>query len=180
MASDADLITRTLLYDDRHAFATLVRRYQSNVRNMLRQLTEGDHALADDLSQEVFIRAYKSLAKFRGDAGLMTWLHRIAYNVFISDRRSQRYTSRVEEIDAVEAKQSNTARNINLQHDLEKAMSVLTHGERMAIIYCCKNGYSHREAAEILQQPIGTVKTHILRGKEKLRDQLAEWREGVA
>ena len=74
--SDAELIAKVLLDDNRHAFATLVRRHQSVVRGLLRRLAKGNEALADDLAQETFIKSYQSLKSFRGDAKFSTWLHR--------------------------------------------------------------------------------------------------------
>src|SRR5438093_11522729 len=80
--TDADLVARVLVDDDQHAFGELVRRHQSAVRGLLRQLTRTDIALADDLAQETFIRAYKNIRSFRGEARFSTWLYRIAYNCF--------------------------------------------------------------------------------------------------
>src|SRR5580698_7859178 len=88
--SDAALLTRARIGDDRHAFGELVRRNQSAVRAALRKLTRGNQALADDLAQETFLLAYRSLRNFRGDAKFGTWLYRIAYNVFVSDTRRRR------------------------------------------------------------------------------------------
>jgi len=78
--ADAELIARTLADDDRAAFGALVLRHQSSVRNFLRHLARGDAALADDLAQETFVRAYRGLARFRGDANFSTWLLGIAHN----------------------------------------------------------------------------------------------------
>src|SRR5580700_10720937 len=88
--SDAALLARARIDDDRHAFGELVRRNQSAVRAALRKLTRGNQALADDLAQETFLLAYRSLRNFRGDAKFGTWLYRIAYNVFVSDTRRRR------------------------------------------------------------------------------------------
>jgi len=68
--TDADLVARVLLDDDQYAFGELVRRHQSSVRGLLRQLTRTDLALADDLAQEAFIRAYKNIRSFRGDGAI--------------------------------------------------------------------------------------------------------------
>ena len=68
--SDHELITRVLRNDDRHAFGELVKRHQSPLRSMLRKLTCGDKALADDLAQETFVQAFLKLSTFRGDARL--------------------------------------------------------------------------------------------------------------
>lgn len=176
---DAELITRVILSDDRHAFATLVRRHQSRVRGLLRRLTGGDRALADDLAQETFIKVYRSLAAFRGGAKFSTWLHRIAYNVFISHTRGKPAPAHYEQDTAQAADSHNDLHGPALQHDLECAMKELSESERAAVRFCCQCGFSHAEAAEILQQPLGTVKTNVNRGKAKLRRALAAWQEGV-
>jgi RNA polymerase sigma factor (sigma-70 family) len=80
--TDADLVARVLVDDDQNAFGELVRRHQTKVRGLLRQLTRTDVALADDLAQETFLRAYKHIRSFRGEARFSTWLYRIAYNCF--------------------------------------------------------------------------------------------------
>src|SRR5512137_269420 len=85
--SDAELIARVIAGDDRHAFAQLVRRHQSAVRSVLRRLCAGDAALADDLSQETFVRAWRGLTSWRGGARFSTWLHRVAVNVWLSQAR---------------------------------------------------------------------------------------------
>lgn len=175
--SDADLIARVLLDDDRHAFSTLVRRYQSPVRGLLRRLTDGNEALADDLAQETFIKSYRSLNGYRGGATFSTWLHRIAYNTFISHVRSRKETVDFDEHTEAAIEHPDTAQNMNLEHDLQQAMRHLNEAERTSIQLCCQCGFSHSEAAEILQQPIGTVKTHIARGKDKLRERLIAWQE---
>ena len=78
--SDTELVARVLASDDRRAFAELVRRHQSAVRGLLRRLCAGDAAQADDLAQETFLRAYRSLKGWRGEGRLSPWLYRIAWN----------------------------------------------------------------------------------------------------
>src|SRR5213594_404523 len=85
--TDAQLIARVVVDDDRNAFSELVRRHQSAVRTTLRRLTAGNHALADDLAQETFLLAYRNLKSFRQEAKFSTWLYRIAYNAFLADLR---------------------------------------------------------------------------------------------
>src|ERR1051326_708732 len=80
--SDGDLIARVLEADDPNAFAELVRRYQSPVRVFLRRMTRGDEALADDLAQETFIRAWRKLESYRNESRFSTWLFGIAVNEF--------------------------------------------------------------------------------------------------
>lgn len=183
---DAQLIARVLVNDDRHAFSELVRRHQSAVRATLRRLTAGNHALADDLAQETFLLAYRNLASFRQEARFSTWLYRIATNVFLADarKRKEELLGDAEETLAEddESQRHDPAgvaepdRAASLKLDLERALAVLSEGERAAIVQCYHNDLSHEEAAYVLGCPVGTVKTHILRAKQKLRDRLAAWR----
>ena len=172
--TDADLITRVLVDDDHHAFGELVRRHQSAVRGLLRQLTRTDLALADDLSQETFIRAYKHIRSFRGEARFSTWLYRIAYNCFREDARRRKELVGIDD-QQLQAEYDPQTADAGLRHDLMHALSLLPLPERTAVLLCCQNGVSHDEAARILDIPLGTVKTNVLRGREKLKKTLAAW-----
>jgi len=167
--ADAELIARVLERDDRHAFATLVRRHQSAVRTLLRRLSAGDEAFADDLAQETFLRAYRGLAGYRGGAKLSSWLYRIAYNVYQSRRPPQVEVAL--ELTAEPADEGPTSDAL-LQRRLEGAMRVLSPPERAALTLAVRDEASHAEIAEILDCPVGTVKAHLVRGKEKLRRKL--------
>jgi len=172
--TDADLITRVLVDDDQHAFGELVRRHQSAVRGLLRQLTRTDVALADDLAQETFLRAYKHIRSFRGEARFSTWLYRIAYNCFREDARRRKELVGINE-EQWQAEQDPQTADPALRHDLMQALNLLPLHERTAVILCCQNGLSHDEAARVLEIPLGTVKTNVLRGREKLKRTLAAW-----
>ena len=172
--NDADLVARVLLEDDHHAFAELVRNHQSAIRGLLRQLTRGDLALADDLAQETFLRAYKSIRSFRGEAKFSTWLYRIGYNCFREDARKRKELVGIDETQ-LEAEQDPQTVDPALKHDLMHALQLLPLHERSAILLCCQNGLSHDEAARVLDIPLGTVKTNVLRGREKLKKTLAAW-----
>ena len=99
--SDAQLIARAMVTDDRHAFAELVRRHQSGVRACLRKLTAGNHALADDLAQETFVLAWRNLKSFRQEARFSTWLYRIATNCWLGDARKRKEELLGDRVDAV-------------------------------------------------------------------------------
>jgi RNA polymerase sigma-70 factor (ECF subfamily) len=172
--NDADLVTRVLVDDDHHAFAELVRNHQSPVRGLLRQLTRNDLALADDLAQETFLRAYKNIRSFRGEAKFSTWLYRIAYNCFREEARKRKELVGIDEAQ-LEAEQDPHTVDLALKHDLMHALQLLPLHERSAILLCCQNGLSHDEAARVLDIPLGTVKTNVLRGREKLKKTLAAW-----
>jgi RNA polymerase sigma factor (sigma-70 family) len=172
--TDADLIARVLASDDQHAFGELVRRHQSSVRGLLRQLTRTDVSLADDLAQETFIRVYKNIRSFRGEARFSTWLYRIAYNCFREDARKRKELVGVDEAQ-LQAEHDPQTVDPGLRHDLMHALNLLPLHERTAVVLCCQNGLSHDEAARVLEIPLGTVKTNVLRGREKLKRTLAAW-----
>jgi RNA polymerase sigma factor (sigma-70 family) len=185
---DEQLIARVVVQDDRHAFSELVRRYQSGVRATLRRLTAGNHALADDLAQETFLSAYRNLRSFRQEARFSTWLYRIATNAFLGEARKRHEEllgDRDGELadDAADDDDGPTgattggdhARGTALHVDMERALAALSAAERAAIVQCYHNDLSHEEAAYVLGCPVGTVKTHILRGKQKLKARLAAW-----
>jgi RNA polymerase sigma factor (sigma-70 family) len=169
--TDADLIARALLYEDQNAFGELVRRYQSPVRGFLMKMTGGDVHQSDDLAQEAFVKAWKKLGSFRSEGKFSTWLFGIAHNEWRMSLRGRKELALEDlaENPAADAEQPDNAAASRLRLDLAEAMKKLTPAERAAIVLCCQNGLSHDEAARALDCPLGTVKTNVLRGKEKLR-----------
>jgi RNA polymerase sigma factor (sigma-70 family) len=169
--TDASLIARVLVDDDRNAFGELVRRYQSDVRALLRKLTNGNIDAADDLAQETFIRAYRHLRTFKGGAIFATWLYRIACNVFLSSVKDVReeVTDAIDEYPEESGDREDAAL---ARFDLQKAMTVLSGGERAALVLFYSKGMTHEEVAQTMNTPLGTIKTLILRGKEKLKKKL--------
>src|SRR6185436_11987632 len=170
-----------------------VRRHQSAVRTTLRRLTAGNHALADDLAQETFMLAYRNLKSFRQEARFSTWLYRIATNAFFADARKRKEMP-LGDADATapdddeaptlspQAFAGDHARGVELKLDMEQALAMLSEGERAAIVQCYHNDLSHEEAAFVLGCPVGTVKTHVHRAKQKLKLAMAAWnpQEGTA
>ena len=136
--TDASLIARARVADDRHAFAELVKRHQSAVRATLRKLTAGNHALADDLAQETFVLAWRNLKSFRQEAKFSTWLYRIATNCWLADARKRKEELLGDRADAVADEDDDAmphvgdevhadhAKGTSLRMDLERAMSVLS------------------------------------------------------
>ncbi len=172
--TDTDLIARVLLDSDQNAFGELVRRYQSPIRNFLSKMTRGDAHLADDLAQETFVKAWKGLDRYRGEGKFSTWLFGIACNEWrMHARRNHELALADLETPPPEPEVTPAADRSNLKLDLAEAMKALTPAENAAIVLCCQNGLSHEEAAQVLGCPLGTVKTNVLRGKEKLRRKLA-------
>ena len=171
--SDSELIARTVASDDRAAFGELVRRHQSSVRNFLRHLAGGDHALADDLAQDTFVRAYRGLAGYRGQASFATWLLGIAHNHYRNARR--REAIRRSAAPEPAGNEPAPSRAADLQQDMDAALRQLSADEQTAIHLFYRHGLSHSEVAAVAGWPLGTVKTHLARSKDKLRKLLAAW-----
>lgn len=175
--SEQTLIDRVIKSDDRHAYSTLVRRYQSQIRQSLRHWCKGDHALADDLAQETFLKAYRALPGFRSDARFSSWLYRIAYNVMISHFRKQPLETAEESLEITDERNSFAA--LDAKRDIRAAMAQLSQEQQNAVHLCLELGFSHQEAADIMSMPLGTVKTNVLRGKERLQSLLSSWQNEV-
>ncbi len=168
--SDAELVARVRQSDDPNAFGELVRRYQSPVRAFLRQMTRGDGPQADDLAQETFVRAWRRLDSFRAEGRFSTWVFGIAANEFRQRlRRERRRLEREAQTAASDPEPGDAGGSVGLRLDVDEALMRLNLAERAAVVLCCQHGLTHEEAAQALGTPLGTVKTNILRGKEKLR-----------
>lgn len=173
--SDSELIARALVRQDQAAFGELVRLHQSAVRHFLRHLTRGNRTMADDLAQETFVRAWQNLTRFQGRSSFSTWLLGIAHNHWRNERRRQRGVQiEPQHLDQLEPTPPSAPLS-DLREDLGRALSSLAPDEQTVLHLCYQQGLSHSEIAEILDWPLGTVKTHLNRGKEKLRPLLASW-----
>lgn len=173
--TDNELITRVIAKGDHHAFSELVKRHQSTLRASLRKMTGGQIELADDVAQETFILAWKNIAKFRFEAKFSTWLYRIAFNAWQSDVRRKSEVLLDGENPPEPEPMPPESDATNLRRDLDYAMHDLNDAERAAIMQCYYNDLSHDEAAYVLNMPLGTLKTHVLRAKEKMRQRLHDY-----
>jgi RNA polymerase sigma factor (sigma-70 family) len=177
--SDQELIARVVSRRDQHAFAQLVLRYQSALRIWARRLCNGDTHLADDLAQETFMKAYAALGAFRAEAKFSTWLYRIAFNIAANRWRAKKIEwCELDENEEIEAEQC-SVKQFHAQKDVEAAMQTLSAAQQLAIRLCYEDGFSHEETASIMGIPLGTVKTHIARGKAKLQTLLASWQDAL-
>jgi RNA polymerase sigma-70 factor (ECF subfamily) len=149
---------------DRAAFGWLVQAHQGYLRQWLRRLCHGDLGLADDVAQEAFLAAWRALPGFRGEAAFRSWLTRLAYRCWLRQRGEA-------PVDA-EAPADEATPDPALQLDLQRALDRLRPVEREAVLMCCHAELSHAEAAAALGLPLGTLKTHVLRGRARLRELL--------
>lgn len=167
---DHELVARVVSAQDTAAFGELVRRHQSQVRNFLRKLA-GDVTLADDLAQDCFMHAWDKLQTFSGRGTFIGWLLKVAYTTFLqSKRKSKRYAEILQEAGyAADMESRSHTMQSDEVTDLDKFLAVLSEEERaiMVMSYAC--GLSHREISDATEMPVGTVKSVIFRGKEKIR-----------
>ncbi len=146
------------------------------VRAQLRRLVKGDAASADDLAQETFLLAWRKLHQFRGEASFGTWLYRIAYSCFLQATRRRQRPAEASVGDANEPPRS-VSGSVALRLDMERALESLSDPEQAVLLHVAQLGLSHEEAAYVLSLPLGTVKSHARRGKDKLRALLADWQD---
>ncbi len=173
---ESELLDRARRSDQR-AFAVLVRRHQGKIRGLLLRLT-ASRTLADDLAQEVFLRAYRALPGFEGRSSFSTWTYRIAYNVFLNYRtRSRAHLSLPEgmEGDASVSASDESPGHSDLKSDLSQAIASLPPRYRAVVVLYYLRDVTYREIAEILELPIGTVKTHLHRARALLRTRMHGW-----
>jgi RNA polymerase sigma-70 factor (ECF subfamily) len=159
---------------DRVAFEELVRRRERWLRALLRRLC-GDVHHADDLAQEAFLRAWQSLARLREPGAFGGWLRRLAVRMFIDERRLKHADIDDSAIlDAVSAPDPSPSQAAEAQIDLEQSLVLLSSAERLCIVLNLGEGMSHAEIEQATAIPLGTIKSHILRGTTKLRRALGD------
>lgn len=143
----------------------MVRAHQGAIRNFLRRLTR-EPSMADDLAQIAFLKAYEQRGNLRDSKAVKSWLFQIAYRAFLDHHRKEARRRGLAECRIEDEPLPVTA---GLKMDLEQAMNSLPPECRAVVILCLAHGMSHSEAAHATQLPLGTVKSHVTRGKDKLR-----------
>jgi RNA polymerase sigma-70 factor (ECF subfamily) len=147
-------------------FARLVRLHQQALRAFLRRLT-GNAAEADDLAQDAFVFAWEKIARFDPARQFRPWLFGIAWRKWRESRRGwRRLLARESQYAQMQAEPADCDPGLAL--DLATACASLPADQRAALLLCLGMDFSHAEAAEALALPLGTVKSHIARGREKL------------
>ena len=172
-AHDLDLVALAAT-GGRPAFGELVRRHGSAVRGLMRRMG-ADHALADDLAQDAFLTAFEQIGDFRGEGTFQAWVKRIAARLYVKRwRREARADLLAEQTgdDAPEIAGAGEGGAVN-RIDLDEALQMLAPAERVCVSLCYGAGLSHAEAAAALNAPLGTVKSHVKRGLDKLRRRLS-------
>jgi RNA polymerase sigma-70 factor (ECF subfamily) len=156
---------------DRNAFSELVSRRQTWIRNLMRRSC-GDMTLADDLSQQVFLQAWRSLPQLHDPERFGPWLKRLAVNVWLQYRRRRDPVREASELHDDTAASDDPAR---IAMDLDTALATLEPDPRLCVVLAYHEGMTHDEIAALTEIPVGTVKSHIRRGTLRLREQLAAY-----
>ncbi|MEM1128623.1 MAG: sigma-70 family RNA polymerase sigma factor [Bacteroidota bacterium] len=182
--SDEPELVRRASHGDSQAFRVLVERYEglvaATVVSMLGPGTE-----AEDVGQEAFLRLYRALPRFRGDAKLSTYLTRIAMNLSINalkkrQRQRQRFVSRDAHPEVQfepSAPDPDAAEQAVLRPVIQRALGRLSPDFRAVVVLRLVKGYSTRETAELLDIPLGTVLSRLSRAQRQLRQHLAPYVE---
>jgi RNA polymerase sigma-70 factor (ECF subfamily) len=163
----------------REAFDELVLRYQGAVFNLVRAMTAGD-ADAEDLAQEAFVRAWRSIAAFRADSTFRTWMFGIAINVVRTHRGRQSRLRQVfwsapaaRDADAGPLDRASVDDGIEaplaMREVIDRALATLPEDMRAAVVLRDVQGLDYREIADTLGLPIGTVESRIFRARQRLR-----------
>jgi RNA polymerase sigma-70 factor (ECF subfamily) len=163
---------------DLDAFGELVKKYQRKIYSLIYQMTF-NHAEADDLSQEVFLKAYKALPKFKKKSSFYTWLYRIAVNLVINQLKKRRLEKRFLEIghDSRNSPQKLFERK-EIHEKLKEAIAMLPVTLRTTLNLVVNHGLSHKEVAEIEGCSEGTVSWRLFQARKFLKEKLEPYLKG--
>ena len=165
--TDLTLVAQVVIFGNKRAFDSLVKKYQSSVRRYFLHQTLGDEPLSDDLAQETFIKAYTHIATFKNLSNFSTWLFQIAYNVFFDYIRTRKETSGLEDWET-DASCRTEQKSPGTKMDIYRGLAQLKEVERTCITLHYMEDLSTDKISAITGLPTGTVKSHLSRGKEKL------------
>lgn len=164
---EASLINRARKNDFR-AYEDLYRIHVGRVFALCVRLLN-DRDMAEDLTQEAFVQAWKNLSKFRGDSAFGSWLYRIATNTVISYLRKQKHFMNSLDVDDIELPHFESSED---QISLETAIAALPDGARAVFVLYSVEGYTHDEISKLLDIAVGSSKAQLHRARQLLRDLL--------
>lgn len=180
MTTDDHRLIAECLRGDMLAFGELVRRYQDRLFNLVYRLL-GSVEDAQDVVQDTFLNAYKSLNTFKGDAEFFTWLYRIAWNTAVSLKRKQRMAlslqasrpgqSGIDPLDDSEGNRPGHAlERAEQERRVQDALNRLSPEHRAVLVLKEMEGQKYETIAEILQVPVGTIRSRLHRARIELRE----------
>ncbi len=170
-AEDTTLIAQ-FKKGNEQAFRMLVNNHKEKVRNLI-YFTMGNKNHVDDLAQDVFIKVYNNLDKFRQDARFTTWLYRITVNQCRDELRKQKIRTVLTLTDDAKSISGEHYASKNVQELVQEGISRLPEKLRLPLVLKELQGHSYEEIAEITNTEMGTVKSRLFRAKQALREILA-------
>jgi RNA polymerase sigma-70 factor (ECF subfamily) len=170
-ADELSVVMCAIAGDD-SAYGELVRRRQGAIRQLFRRLCR-DPALADDLAQQTFLQAWRSIHTVKSPAAFGGWLKRLAVNVWLQRVRAERPWRDTRELEALA--EMGAQPTLAERLDLDSALATLPPDVRLCITLAYAERMSHREICEATSLPLGTVKSHITRGAARLRELLGAY-----
>lgn len=169
---DIKLVTKAL-QGNSEAFKELFMKHVAKINNLCLRISD-DVNLAEDLTQEVFIKAWEKLNTFRSESKFSTWLHSIAMNLFLMHLRKESRLSEREEKFYAGKSEVNAKLQIDNRIDLENAIKKIPVHARAVLVYHDIEGYKHNEISEMMNIEIGTSKAHLHRARKILREELSK------
>lgn len=170
--SDHALVQLVQVAADSGAFSELVIRYQSALFNFILKF-ERNPTVAEDLSQDTFIKAFMKIRSFKGESSFKTWLFSIAYREFLQEKRKAGAFMKL--LQAVGIYQDSVEQPEPLiSLDLDKQLSKLGKPEKTAIILCDVIGMTNLEASQIMDVPLGSLKTYVKRARALMNDAMGQ------
>jgi RNA polymerase sigma factor (sigma-70 family) len=170
-ADELSVVICAMAGDD-DAYGELVRRRQNSIRQLFRRLCR-DWALADDLAQQTFLQAWRTIGTLKSPAAFSGWLRRLAINTWLQRIRAEKPLISTTDLD--ELPDEMEPPTLNEQLDLDGALATLPPDVRLCITLAYAERMSHREICEAIGLPLGTVKSHITRGAARLRGLLGAY-----
>jgi RNA polymerase sigma-70 factor (ECF subfamily) len=158
---------------NRDAFAEIVDRRHNWIRNLMRRCCR-DAALADDLSQQVFLQAWQSIRQLHDADRFAAWLKRLAINTWLQHKRR---ADPLRDADPCHPSDATVEDEPHIAMDLDRALSTLAEDVRLCVVLAYHERMTHDEIAAFTSLPLGTVKSHIRRGAQKLQQELAAYLE---
>jgi RNA polymerase sigma-70 factor (ECF subfamily) len=155
------------------AFTDELRRLDGQMRALAYRIL-GDFDAMEDALQDAYVKAYRALPSFRGDAGVSTWLYRIVYNSCIDATRDARRRSAVDRFDTTAVETAEPQNAVAVRVDLAHALAQLPIDQRAAVLLVDAEGLSYADVAEVLGVPAGTLASRVSRARAALRLALTE------
>lgn len=183
-------LVRTARAGDQNAFGELVRKYQDRIYSLAYGMV-GNHSDADDLAQEIFLKCYRNIGKFRFKSSFYTWLYRIGVNTVITRRKKLRRHEHLElnpQVLDIEGspylspslggkRGDEAAGGRELKRDIRAAIDRLPEKQRTVVVMHDIEGIGHGEISRILKTSEGTIRSRLHYGRKQLQEDLAGWLE---